>query len=217
MKNPWWVLSLTLPLVLLSLGAIASAPVDSFQGVIQKIFYIHVTAAWLAFLGSFLCAFFSAFYLIRPEEVFDRRARPFAELSLLFTSQVLVTGPFWAKPVWGTYWTWDPRLTSTFILWLLFCSYFLARATIPDAKRRRQIAAVIAILGALDVPFVHLSVLLFRTLHPAPVVLNPKGLGKNLDPRMLRVLLFTLSSFTLLFFNLYAIRARQLRQKSCTT
>lgn len=214
-RRRWWrLLLVTLSLCALALIFIfALTPEDAFQGIVQKIFYIHVTSAWLGFLGTGLCALFSALYLIKRESRWDTIAQPFGEISLLFISAVLVTGPFWAKPIWGTYWTWDPRLTSTFILWLIFCGYFLARSTISDLLRRKLVASFLAILGALDVPFVHVSVLLFRTLHPSPVVLNPQGIGKNLDPRMGMTLAFTLFSFTLFFFNLYTIRYCQIKEK----
>lgn len=181
-------------------------PADTFQGPVQKIFYIHVTSAWMAFLGTLLLMLFSLLWLSRREPVWDTFSEAAAELALLFTTIVLVTGPLWAKPIWGVYWTWDSRLTSTFILWLILLGFFLARYLTEEKETRAKIGAVLGVLAALDLPLIHLSVLLFRTLHPQPVALDPEGLGRNLDPRMGRTLLIVLFAQLVLFCGLFLQR-----------
>lgn len=182
-------------------------PVDTFQGPVQKIFYIHVTSAWMAFLGTLLLALFSLLWLARRRPVWDGLAEAAAELALLFTTAVLVTGPLWAKPIWGVYWTWDSRLTSTFILWLILLGFFLARHLTEGGEARAKIGAVLGLLAALDLPLIHLSVLLFRTLHPQPVALDPEGVGRNLEPSMGVTLLVALVAQLTLFAGLFLARA----------
>lgn len=160
-------------------GAIALArvvyftPFEAIQGPAQKIFYVHVSAAWAAFLCFGLVGLLSALYLGMREERLDRLAESAAEVGTVFTTVVLITGPLWAKPVWGTYWTWDARLTLTLFLWFIFVGYMILRGAVEEAGMRARYSAILGILGALLIPFIHLSVYMFRTLHPKPIVAKP--------------------------------------------
>lgn len=148
-------------------------PLEAIQGPAQKIFYVHVSAAWCAFLAFGLVGLLSALYLWMRDPKLDRLAESAAEVGTVFTTVVLITGPLWAKPVWGTYWTWDARLTLTLFLWFIFVAYLILRGAVDDRALRARYSAVLGILGALLVPFIHLSVYMFRTLHPKPIVAKP--------------------------------------------
>src|SRR6058998_3753893 len=140
--------------------AVFFTPLEAKQGAAQKIFYIHVPAAWVAFLAFFLVAVASGVYLWLRDQRLDRFAESSAEVGVVFTTVVLVTGPLWAKPIWGTYWTWDARLTSTLFLWFIYVAYVVLRGAIDDRDMRARYSAVIGILGAFLIPFIHLSVYL---------------------------------------------------------
>lgn len=148
-------------------------PFEAIQGPAQKIFYVHVSAAWAAFLSFGLVGVLSGLYLWMRDDKLDRLAESSAEVGTVFTTVVLVTGPLWAKPVWGTYWTWDARLTLTLFLWFIFVAYLILRGAVDEPGMRARYSAVLGILGALLVPFIHLSVYMFRTLHPKPIVAKP--------------------------------------------
>jgi len=174
-------------------------PLEAKQGAAQKIFYIHVPAAWVAFLAFFLVAVASAVYLWLRDQRLDRFAESSAEVGVVFTTVVLITGPLWAKPIWGTYWAWwDVRLVSTLFLWFIYVSYIVLRGAIESPTLRARYSAVLGILGALLIPFIHLSVYLFATMHPMPIVGKPSA--PSLPNEMLVTLLISLASFTLLYF-----------------
>jgi len=162
------------------------APNERTMGAIQRIFYFHVPSAWTAFTAFFLVFISNIVYLIRRTPKWDWLGVSAAEVGLAFCSVVLVTGPIWAKPVWGIWWTWDARLTSTFVLWLMYVSYLLLRTLLADPERRAVVSAVFGIFAFLDVPLVYFSIWLWRTQHPQPVI----GGGGSLDPTMRKVLLF---------------------------
>jgi heme exporter protein C len=174
------------------------------QGVVQRIFYVHVPAAWTSFLAFGLCALTSAVYLWLRDDRLDRAAVCAAEGGLVFGTIVLTTGPLWGKIAWGTYWTWEPRLTLTLLLWFIFVGYFMVRNSTEDPEKGKRFAAVVAIVGALDIPFIHLSVIWFRSLHPQPVVAKPDG--PSLPGDMLATLMMGLAAFTILFFGLFLFR-----------
>jgi heme exporter protein C len=177
--------------------ALAFTPVEAVQGLAQKIFYIHVPSAWVAFLAFGILGVTSAVYLFLKDPRLDLFAASTAEVGMVFTTAVLVTGPIWGKPIWGTWWTWDARLTLTLFLWFVVVAYLVLRTAVHEPAQRARYSAVLGILGALLVPFIHVSVYLFRTMHPLPVVLRP---GKpTLPGPMLATLLFSLAVFTLLF------------------
>ncbi len=191
-----------------------TTPNEKAQGAVQRIFYYHVPFAWISFLAFFLVFVFSILYLARRKAWTDALAVSSAEVGVVFCTLVLITGPLWAKPVWGIYWDWDARLTSTFILWLIYLGYLLLRSYISDTHRRATLAAAVGIFGFLDVPFVYLSIRYFNTQHPKPVVMGGKGSG--LDPVMLHTLLICLLAITLFFVGLLIRRYRleRLRQEA---
>jgi heme exporter protein C len=184
--------------------ALGYTPVEARQGMAQKIFYLHVPAAWSALISFSLVGITSALYLWLHDPRLDRFAAASAEVGVAFSAIMLTTGPIWAKPIWGTWWTWDARLTLTLFLFFLFIGYLALRASLHDPSERARFSAVVGILGMLLVPFIHLSVYLFRTLHPQPVVLKPSA--PSLPPEMLRTLLISTAVFTLLYVGLVTLR-----------
>jgi heme exporter protein C len=184
--------------------AIGYTPVEARQGMAQKIFYLHVPAAWSALIAFSLVGVTSALYLWLHDRRLDRFAAASAEVGVAFSAVMLTTGPIWAKPIWGTWWTWDARLTLTLFLFFLFIGYLALRASVHDPAERARFSAVVGILGMLLVPFIHLSVYLFRTLHPQPVVLKPSA--PSLPPEMLRTLLVSTAVFTVLYVGLVTLR-----------
>ena len=184
--------------------ALAYTPIEARQGLAQKIFYVHVPAAWSAMLAFFLVGLASALYLWLHDSRLDRFAAASAEVGVAFSAVMLTSGPIWAKPIWGTWWTWDARLTLTLFLFFLFVGYLSLRAAVHDPSERARFSAVVGILGMLLVPFIHLSVYLFRTLHPQPIVLKPSA--PSLPPEMLRTLLVSTVVFTLLYLGFVTAR-----------
>lgn len=179
-------------------------PTEVNQGVVQRIFYIHVPAAWVAFMAFGIVAFASAVYLWLGDERADMAAVSAAEGGMVFTTIVLLTGPLWGKIAWGTYWTWEPRLTLTLLLWFIYLGYFMVRAATQNPEKGKRFAAVVGIVGALDIPLIHVSVLWFRSLHPQPVVI--KAEGPTLHPDMLTTILTGVLTFTVLFAGLLMLR-----------
>jgi heme exporter protein C len=184
--------------------ALGYTPVEAKQGLAQKIFYLHVPAAWCALLAFSLVGIASLLYLWLHDARLDRFAAASAEVGVAFAAVMLTTGPIWAKPIWGTWWTWDARLTLTLFLFFLFIGYLALRAAVHDPGERARFSAVVGILGMLLVPFIHLSVYLFRTLHPQPIVLKPSA--PSLPPEMLRTLLISFVVFTTLYVGLVSLR-----------
>jgi heme exporter protein C len=168
-------------------AALFLAPTERTMGLIQRIFYFHVPTAWTAFVAFFVAFLANVAYLLRRAPKWDWLGVSAVEVGLAFCTAVLITGPIWAKPVWGIWWTWDARLTSTFVLWLLYLSYLLLRTLVSDAERRAIVSAVFGIFAFLDVPLVYMSIRLWRTQHPQPVIAG--GSGSGLDPRMWQVFL----------------------------
>jgi heme exporter protein C len=184
--------------------ALGYTPVEARQGLAQKIFYLHVPAAWCTLLAFSLVGIASALYLWLHDARLDRFAAASAEVGVAFGAVMLTTGPIWAKPIWGTWWTWDARLTLTLFLFFLFIGYLALRTALHDPGERARFSAVVGILGMLLVPFIHLSVYLFRTLHPQPIVLKPSA--PSLPPEMLRTLLISAAVFTALYIGLVSMR-----------
>ena len=204
MKNIFAVLSLIL--ILVSIVAVFYyAPIEQTMGIVQKIFYFHVASAWTGFLAFGIVFVCSILFLWKKKEIFDSWAFCSAEIGVLFTTLVLLTGPMWAKPIWNTYWTWDPRLTTTLILWLIYIGYLLLRNMIASPEKAARISAVYGIIGFVDVPIVYLSIRLWRTMHPGYVMIMG-GEKSGLDPRMFQVLMLSLAAFTFLFLTLLVIR-----------
>src|SRR5438477_9522219 len=172
-------------------GALIGAPTERTMGDVQRIFYYHVPSAWTAFLLFLINFVASIVYLIRRSETADVVALVSAEVGVVFCTIVLVTGPIWARPVWGIWWApGDIRLTSTLVLWLIYVSYLVLRKFSSSAQTQTM-AAALAVFGALDVPLVYFSIWFFRTQHPQPVI----GGGGSMDPRMRHTLLINWAAF----------------------
>jgi len=164
------------------------APTERTMGDIQRIFYFHVGSAWAGMDVFFVCFIANLLYVWRRDPQYDSLGVSCAEVGLVLTTVVLITGPIWAKPVWGIWWTWDARLTSTFVLWLLYVSYLLLRSLIEEADRRALLSALFGIFAFIDVPLVFFSIRWWRTQHPSPVIMG--GSGSGLDPTMNKVFFF---------------------------
>lgn len=209
---PPWRRDLLLPLACLALAGVLVkviwfTPVEVRQGMAQKIFYLHVPSAFVGlYFACTLVAVSSILYLWIRDERLDTMAESAAEVALVFLSMVLVTGPIWGKPVWGTWWSWDARLTLSLFLWFVLLGYMLLRSAVEDRSARARFSAVVGVLAALLVPFIHMSVYLFRTLHPQPIILKPER--PSLPNEMLITLLLSLGAFTLLFVALVRKRYR---------
>jgi len=184
--------------------ALAYTPFEVRQGAAQKIFYVHVPAAWSAMMAFSLVGLVSILYLWLRDERLDAFAAASAEVGLVFSVIMLTTGPIWGKPIWGTWWTWDARLTLTLILFLLFLGYMTLRSAIHDPAERARFSAVVGIMGMVLVPFIHVSVYLFRTLHPKPIVL--KASAPSLPPEMLRTLLLGFLAASVLYLGFVVLR-----------
>ena len=185
-------------------------PNERMQGAVQRIFYFHVNAAWAAFLGFFVAAGASAMFLWRGHAEYDRLAVAAVEIGMMFCTMVLITGPIWARPIWGAWWTWDPRLTMTVILWTVYAVYLVLRSGAREDPQIARYAAVLAVIGVLDVPLIMISVRLWRGIHPS-VISAPANKGGLEDPRMVVALLVTLVAFALLFLWLFWLRYEGLR------
>ena len=200
--------------VFLLLGAAAYAsffiaPTDAKQGLIYRILFLHVASAWTGLTAFLICFVANVMYVLRRQPRWDWLGVAAGEVGLAFTTVVLVTGPIWAHPVWGIWWTWDARLTSTFVLWLLYVSYLLLRTLIEEPDRRAMLSSLFGIFAFLDVPLVFGSIRWWRTQHPQPVIMG--GPGAGLDPLMYKVLFFSwfamLALMTLLLRQRYRLEA----------
>ncbi len=184
--------------------ALVYAPTERVQGNVQRIFYVHVPLAWVAYLAFFVVFVASIAYLKTRSGWWDALARSSAEVGLLFTTLVLITGSLWARPIWGTWWSWDARLTTTLILWFIYVGYLMLRSSVADEARAARYSAVLGIIGFVDVPIIHQSVVWWRTLHPEPVVLASGG--PAMPPSMLLALGVSLVAFTVLYAFLVRLR-----------
>jgi len=207
-RTGWLGIGLAMLGVLGSVATLAMVffwvPTEARQGVIQRIFYLHVPSAWVAFMAFGIVAFASAVYLWLGDERADMAALAAAEGGMIFTAIVLTSGPLWGKIAWGAYWVWEPRLTLTLLLGFIYLGYMMVRNATDSPERGKRFAAVVGIVGAINIPLIHMSVYWFRSLHPDPVVLKPEG--PTLDGDMLTTLMVGLLSFTLLFFGLMTLR-----------
>ncbi len=189
----WWIVPVALAVAAAYIRVIWFTPTEATQGLAQKIYYLHLPAALNAYIAFAIVAVTSVVYLWLKDPRADRVAESSAEVGLLFTTVVLTTGPIWGKPVWGTWWTWDARLTLTLFLWFIYAGYLVLRGAVTEPGMRARYSAVLGILGALLIPFIHMSVYLFRTLHPMPIVLKPDR--PSLPPEMLTTLLISFLAF----------------------
>jgi heme exporter protein C len=206
-KVDWLLLAGFAAVAAMYVRAFYFTPPEAIQGPAQRILYVHASSAFIALYVAFaLMALSSALYLGLKDEKLDRLAESAAEVGLAFTTVVLITGPLWGKPIWGAWWTWDARLTLTLFLWFIILGYLVLRGAIDERAMRARYSAVLALLAGLLVPFIHLSVYLFRTMHPMPILLKPSA------PSMPGVMLVTFFSaflaLTLLFAGLLRARYR---------
>ena len=204
----------TLTLLLVALWwALIGAPTEATMGTIQRIFYYHVPAAFAAWTAFGLNAIASMVYLARRSAKADALAVAGAEVGLAFLTINLITGPIWAHPVWGIWWTWDARLTLTLAMWVMYASYLVLRQLTPPGALQPRLAAALAIFFAADIPIDYMAIRWWRTQHPSPVLFG--GPDAGLAPRMLVALLISFAAFTALMAVLVWFRYRQelLRQR----
>jgi heme exporter protein C len=188
------------------------APTERTMGVIQRIFYFHVASAWAGFTAFFICFIGNLLYVWRRKQQYDWLGVSGAEVGLAFTTVVLITGPIWAHPVWGIWWTWDARLTSTFVLWLLYVSYLLLRTLVEEPDRRALLSSLFGIFAFIDVPLVFGAIRWWRTQHPQPVIMG--GQGSGLEPTMKAVFFF--SAFAMHVFMAFLMVERYALEKMQT-
>jgi heme exporter protein C len=186
--------------------SLAVAPPDAVQGQVQRLMYVHVPAAWLAYLAFGVVFVASVAYLKTGRTRWDRLGAASAEVGVLFTALTIVLGSLWGRPVWGTWWTWDPRLTTTAVLLLIYLGYLALRQMADSPARRARWSAVVGVVGFVDVPIVHMSVTWWRSLHQAPTVLRPGT--PTIAGSMLAALLVAVVAFTILYGYLIALRLR---------
>jgi len=193
-------------LVASAIMSLAVAPPDATQGNVQRLMYVHVPSAWLAYLSFGVVFACSLAYLVTKRIRYDRVAHASAEIGMVFTALCIVLGSLWGKPVWGTYWTWDPRLTTTAIMLLMYVGYLAVRRLPDNPARRARWAAVVGIVAFADVPIVQLSVERWRSLHQGPTV---RLLGSStIAPIMAATLFLAVAAFTVLYAYLMLVRLR---------
>jgi heme exporter protein C len=211
----WLVRSAAGAAVLAAVLALAVAPPDAVQGQAQRLMYVHVPAAWLAYLTFTVTLVASVAYLVTRKLAWDRRAQAAAELGVGMTALTLAEGSLWGRPVWGTWWVWDPRLVTTAVLLLVYLGYLSVRGLSDDRAAGARRAAAVGIVGFVDIPVVHFSVVWWRTLHQPPTLLSPDP--APIDPRMLAALLVSLVAFTLAGAVVYRRRVRALAAADLAT
>jgi len=201
----WFLIVAILGVVAVTVRVLLFTPMELRQGLAQKIFYLHVPAAILSLYFAVVPAsIVSGLYLWLKDPRLDRIAESLAEVGVMFCTVVLCTGPFWGKPIWGTFWQWEARLTSTLFLWFVLIGYLVLRGAVDQPESRARLSAVVAVMAGFLVPFIHLTVYMFNTLHPMPVVLTPNPMEQNLSPEMRQSFLWSL----LAFFALYCALVR---------
>jgi len=181
-------------------------PNERTMGFVQRIFYIHVPCAWVAFLAFGVTAVAGVMYLATRNRAHDRLAAASAEVGVVYTTLVLITGPLWARPVWGIWWSWDLRLTTTFVLWLMFLGYLVLRRSLPDPDRRAVLSSVVGIVAFLDVPVVYLANRVKASQHPAPVIAG--GDDSGLEGIFLFALLWGFAALTVQYVLILRARVR---------
>ena len=189
--------------------ALIWSPPEKTMGQLIRIMYFHVGSAWIAFLAFGVTALFALLYLIRRKLVLDRIAVASAEIGVVYTTFTLVTGSLWAKPIWNTWWTWDPRLTTTLILWFLYVAYLLLRGTVEGIERRARVSGIFGIIAFADVPVIHFAVEWWRSIHPQVI----DDTGVNMPGSMLFTLMFALGAFFVIYLLLLVLRTIQEAQK----
>ena len=170
-------------------------PTEKEMGIVQRLFYLMVPMGWLALL-SFIIIFISSIrYLMKRESKWDILGHSAAELGIVVTTLALITGSIWARPIWGVWWTWEPRLTATLVLWFIYIAYLMVRSFATEESRGARFAAVVGIIGFIDIPIVALATTLWRGMHPGPIIFQG-----GLAPPMLLTLMVSIVAFTTLYF-----------------
>ncbi len=185
------------------------APIELTMGRVQKVFYFHVAASWTGMLGFLVATVAAIAYLKNNDLRWDIASLAGVEIGMVFIALGIISGSIWARPVWNTWWTWDPRLTTTLIMELIYSAYLLLRGGVDDPNRRARLSAVYAIVGFTSVPLTFISIRVFRTIHPVLVGSSDPSLGTfAMSPRMQAAFFSSLAAFTLLFISLYWHRYR---------
>lgn len=185
-------------------------PVEAVMGPVQKVFYFHVSTAWVGMLAFGVAAVVGIFYLRTADRKWDLAAIAAVEIGLVFTLVCIVTGSIWARPIWNTWWTWDPRLTTATIMELVYAAYLMLRQGLEDPERRARFGAVYAIIGFISVPLTFISIRIFRTIHPVVIGGNdPSASGAfDMSSSMLTTFMFSLVTFSIVFVDLLIHRIR---------
>lgn len=211
-KQPFLLRALTIVALLALVGALTTifgyAPLEKNMGAVQKVFYAHVSAAWVGLLGFLFAACAGFFYLTTQKRIWDQIEAAAVEISLVFFFIAIALGSIWARPSWGVWWVWEPRLTTAAIVELLYLAYFLLRRSIADVELRARFGAVYVLLSALSVPLTFLSIRLFRSLHPLLFGARSDPTNGGLTPPMLFTLIVSLVAFSILFMALLWHRLR---------
>jgi len=210
--RPWLGIAATAAAILASWMGLVWAPTDAVQGDVYRVIYVHVPAAWLSYLAFFIVFLASIGWLWTRRPWFDALAVASAEIGVLFTGVFIVAGSIWAKPTWGVWWTWDPRLVTTAVMFCMYLGYLLLRSLSNDFERRATRAAVLGIIAVVDIPIVHLSVLWMNSVHQLPTVARI-GAAPALDPQMGMTLGISVVAFTLVYFALLVERMEIERQR----
>jgi heme exporter protein C len=212
--KPRWLTLLDIVTAVLLLAATLRVffftPVEAVMGPVQKVFYFHVSTAWVGMLAFGVAAVVGIFYLRTADRKWDLAAVAAVEIGLVFTLVCIVTGSIWARPIWNTWWTWDPRLTTATIMELIYAAYLMLRQGLEDPERRARFGAVYAIVGFISVPLTFISIRIFRTIHPVVIGSNdPSAAGAfDMSPSMLVTFIFSLITFSIIFVDLLAHRLR---------
>ena len=205
--RPWLgIVAAALSILAMWMGLVW-APTDAVQGEVYRVIYVHVPTAWLAYLAFFVVFLASIGWLWTRRPWFDALAVASAEIGVLFTGLFIVAGSIWAKPTWGVWWTWDPRLVTTAVMFVMYLGYLLFRGLSGDFERRATRAAILGIVAVVDIPIVHLSVTWMNSQHQLPTVLRPPGSGApSMDPAMSLTLWVSVLAFTFVYFALLGER-----------
>lgn len=203
------VLTILSPLLVMGIFAMALwyAPVERSMGMVQKLFYFHIATAWVGMLGFLAAAAAGVTYLVKRDLRWDIVELAAVEISLVFFCTAIVLGSIWAKPSWGTYWTWEPRLTTAAVLVLVYAAYLLLRQGLDDPEQRARFGAVYTLVGGLSVPVTFLSIRIFRTIHPV-VIAAGEGTGMNMEAAMLQTMIAAILAFSIVFVTLLWQRIR---------
>ncbi len=214
MNKPKALKILDIVTVVLVLGATAMvffyAPLERVMGAVQKVFYFHVAVAWVGMVSFFVAAVAGILFLIKKNKKWDLVEVAAVEVGIVFIFITIVTGSIWARPIWNTWWTWDPRLTTVTIMELVYIAYVMLRQGIDDPDRQARFGAVYAIVGFLSVPLTFFSIRIFRTIHPVVIAgSDPSAVGTfDMTPAMLQTLLVSIFVFSILFVDLVWHRIR---------